>query len=374
MNRALRIGILGDPNDTHVRRWSRGLAASGLSVCNICGDLPATKEPEVGYLQVQRASSGLAAPWHRFRRARRHFGALFRQFDIVHMHNLHNWGIEAGCARSGRFMVSTYGGDVMSFPSRPAESRATREAKVRLLREANRVTATSAFLADETACYGGIDRGAIEVVPFGIDLDRFRPRPRTPTRCGHVGSLKGFREASGAENLIRALALLHRRLPECAISIVGQGSRRARCMEMIHDLGLTGHVVLIDRIPHHRVPDFLSALDVCLFASEAEAFCVAALEAQTLGVPVVATDVGGLRTTVGASSGGVRVEAGNPGALADAACRVLEDHALWHRLSAAGPRFVAEHFRWSDSVRQMINVYEQMLDTAPAARLELATY
>jgi glycosyltransferase involved in cell wall biosynthesis len=132
--------------------------------------------------------------------------------------------------------------------------------------------------------------------------------------------------------------------------------------------------VLIDRIPHRRVPEFLSALDVCVFASEAEAFCVAALEAQAVGVPVVATDVGGLRTTVGPDSGGILVEAGNPESLADAACRLLEDHALWHRLSAAGPRFVAARFRWSDSVRQMIGVYEQVIKTAPAAHLELVTY
>ena len=93
--------------------------------------------------------------------------------------------------------------------------------------------------------------------------------------------------------------------------------------------------------------------------SRAESFGVAALEAQACGVPVVASRVGGLPEVVRHNETGLLVPPDNPQALAEAIAALLVDHERRAVMGAAARRWVAERYRWKDSVDMMEDVYRQ---------------
>lgn len=111
---------------------------------------------------------------------------------------------------------------------------------------------------------------------------------------------------------------------------------------------------------HARVPSLLQGFDVFVAMSRQESFGVAVAEASAAGLPVVASNVGGLPEVVVDGETGFLVQSGDAEALAGCLDRLLADEALRDRMGAAGREFVARHFDWEDSVTQMMSIYGQL--------------
>jgi D-inositol-3-phosphate glycosyltransferase len=93
--------------------------------------------------------------------------------------------------------------------------------------------------------------------------------------------------------------------------------------------------------------------------SRSESFGLVAVEAQASGVSVLAAAVGGLRTVVGAGSGGILVDGWDPPRWSEETMRVLGDSDLRMALEAAGPRW-AERFTWEAAVADLTAVYRSL--------------
>src|SRR5204863_5373655 len=92
------------------------------------------------------------------------------------------------------------------------------------------------------------------------------------------------------------------------------------------------------------VPQQLAGFDVFAFPSRFEGLCLAVIEAQAAGVPVVATPVGGIRDTVVEGETGLLVPVGDPAGLAAAVCRLLDDAELAARVAAEARSRVRERY------------------------------
>ncbi|MDX6506931.1 MAG: hypothetical protein QOG06_1575, partial [Gaiellaceae bacterium] len=145
------------------------------------------------------------------------------------------------------------------------------------------------------------------VVPLGIDVDCFAGA--TPALSGNrpiVGTVGRLAPQKGHETLLEAARLV----PEAQFVVVGDGDLRARlearASENVHFTG-----------PRDDVPELLASFAVFAFPSFFEGLCLAVIEAQAVGVPVVATGVGGLVETVVPGETGVRCEPGDARSLAD---------------------------------------------------------
>jgi glycosyltransferase involved in cell wall biosynthesis len=161
------------------------------------------------------------------------------------------------------------------------------------------------------------------VIPLGIDLDRFDV-PRRPHEGRIVGNVARLVEQKDQRVLIEAM----RSIPDTRLVIVGDGPLRAELERAADGLPveLTG--------ARDDVPELLAGFDVFAFPSRFEGLCLAVIEAQAAGVPVVATPVGGIVETVVDGETGLLVPVGDPHALAVAVRRLLEDHELAARLAA----------------------------------------
>jgi glycosyltransferase involved in cell wall biosynthesis len=187
------------------------------------------------------------------------------------------------------------------------------------------------------------------VVPLGIDLKRFaggRPVLRKGQRP-LVGNVARLADQKGHATLIEAARLV----PEADFVIVGGGELQPELERLAEgtNVRLTG--------PRRDIPDVLASLDVFAFPSRFEGLCLAVIEAQAAGVPVVATPVGGIRETVIDGETGLLVPVGDPEALGERIRFLLEHRDEAERL-AANARAAAERFSLERMVIETIRLYD----------------
>jgi len=210
----------------------------------------------------------------------------------------------------------------------------------------------------------GCPAARVVVIPNGVDVDRFRPRPADavlrdalglPPAAPVAGIVAALRPEKQHELFLQAAALVHRQSPECRFLIVGDGPQRASLEALAGDLGLSGVVHFLGT--RGDVPQLLALIDVFVLTSKMEANPVSILEAMASGKPVVATRVGSVPETVHEGRTGYLVAPGNAGEMAAKVLDLLGDPARAQAFGQAGQREVLEHW----SVEKMVKGYEEML-------------
>jgi glycosyltransferase involved in cell wall biosynthesis/predicted N-acetyltransferase YhbS len=173
----------------------------------------------------------------------------------------------------------------------------------------------------ESTAKASADRDAVRA-ELGIGLDEIV-----------IGTVANFRPQKDYPNLLKAARLLADRQVPVRFVAVGQGPQEAEIRKLHDDLGLGDRVILTGfRDDAVRV---MGACDVFTLASEWEGLPVALMEALALGLPVVATNVGGIAEEMHDGIDALLVPANDSTALADALERVVTDPALRQQLGAA---------------------------------------
>jgi len=195
------------------------------------------------------------------------------------------------------------------------------------------------------------------VVPAGVDTARFKPGDRgaallelgLPAQGPWFGYVGRLAKEKGIDDLLHAFALLHVRRPDAGLFVVGGARARSRVPEL-NDLASRLHigdaVRFLGPIPNDKVARAFQAADVLLVPSHYEAFGLVALEARAAGVPVIASDVGGLRELVTPENGGARVAPGDYIAWAQEMERVLQPHVLQQRRTLALREMRGDVYSW----------------------------
>ena len=172
--RAIRACLVGDGRSIHVRRWARDLAQAGCTVA-ILSYGPAPPLPGVEVHRVRPAP-----PLLRQVISARDARGFLKRFapDIVHLHYLPYGPRALWPLGIGRLILTPYGTDVEAPP--PGwRGWLARRTIARLLGRADALAPASAHLLDLTRRWGRLRPGTpIEVIGFGVDCNRFRPRRR----------------------------------------------------------------------------------------------------------------------------------------------------------------------------------------------------
>jgi glycosyltransferase involved in cell wall biosynthesis len=273
---------------------------------------------------------------------------LFRALrpDIVHTHTAKAGTLGRLAARFAKVPVKihTFHGHVLEgYFSRPV-TRAFLEVERRLARTTDRLVTVSPRLRAQLLAMGIGRPEQVEVVPLGLDLERFRrARPASPTLrpslrltgdmplLGIVGRLVPIKDHA---TLFQALALLRDEGPAVHLVVIGDGEERDRLEELAGRLGLGSRIHFLGwRVDLETI---LKELDVVICASRNEGTPVALIEAMAAGIPVLSTDVGGVADLVTHEETGWLVPSGDSEAMASAIRRLLSDRILSARLAAAG--------------------------------------
>jgi len=210
-----------------------------------------------------------------------------------------------------------------------------------LAARADRVIVPSAFLA-ETVAGWGVAPSCIRIIHNAIDpsvpvpMDRDE-RPNGPTIVT-VGRLVTWK---GVDDLIRAVSALP---SDVHLSIVGDGPEEPRLRDLADALGSASRIRFFGRVDRRRALTIVAASDVFALNSTYEGLPHVVLEAMQLGVPVVATAVGGTGEVVRDGENGLLVPSGDLGALQGALARLLSDERLRRTIGTAGRATVQEFF------------------------------
>ena len=227
-------------------------------------------------------------------------------------------------------------------------------------RLATHTIAVSSAAGEVAVRRDGAPQERVTVIPNGVclpaqaaGLDGFNTRH---IRVGAVGRLEPVKDQA---SLIRGFALMAKNAPEATLEIVGEGTQRAALQSLARDLGIAGRVTLPGEIPEAR--QRMLGWDLFVQPSLAEGMPRALLEAMAAGLPIVATNVGGIPEALGTS--GVLVQAEQPDALGSALTALAGDRGRAQGLGSAARRRAAECFSREKFVAAHFQVYREVART-----------
>jgi glycosyltransferase involved in cell wall biosynthesis len=196
-----------------------------------------------------------------------------------------------------------------------------------------------------------IPRGSTQVIHNAVDLSLFRPvNSRNP--APRVGYAAQWSPGKGLHVLLEAWRLVKARLPEAELLLAGSGRlwKYVDAIPGVRDVverveaeAGKGLVQIVGEKKRSEMPKFWGSVNLAVVPSLYESFGMVALEALACGVPVVATDAGGLPDIIVDGECGVLVPAGSAPRLADALLGLLSNEPLRHRM-AERARLRAEEF------------------------------
>jgi N-acetyl-alpha-D-glucosaminyl L-malate synthase BshA len=290
--------------------------------------------------------------------------------DLLHAHYAIPHAISAYLARqvlgstAPAIVTTLHGTDITLVGNDPSFLPLTRFSIMR----SDAVTAPSAWLAEATHRLLDIPRGlTIEVIPNFVDTARFAPSPPNDARTGPRGRptvlvhVSNFRALKRVDDVVAIFVEARRRLLETPLSLwmVGDGPDRERIRQRVDALDLTAHVQFLgERID---LPDVLRHADVFLLPSESESFGLAALEAMSCGVPVVASHVGGIPEVVIDGETGLLAPVGDVATMATHVVKLLTDSALHARFASAARERAVTFFPLEPTVARYESLYRRLL-------------
>jgi D-inositol-3-phosphate glycosyltransferase len=219
----------------------------------------------------------------------------------------------------------------------------------------------------------------IELVPCGVDTNRFYPRnwqesrqalglPITEPILLYVGR---FHPQKGIDTFLEAAALTAKEKNVRIVLVGGCHKKRKDAQNfqevriMVGRLGLTHCTTFLGNLDHDLLPLAYSAADICVVPSLSESFGMVAIESMACGTPVVASRIGGLRYTVRDRETGLLVPAKNPQAFAEAVEYLLDNSALRSQFGHRGLRSIQQRFTWTNVAKSLANLYNNVESRVP---------
>jgi glycosyltransferase involved in cell wall biosynthesis len=286
------------------------------------------------------------------------------RFDLLHAHLTYAsiWGAVAGRLTRVPTVASLH----VAPPERGADGLRDRLMRFTLRRWAARTIAVSDSLRAQYLGAGGLDESRVVTVHNGIETGRFvkskqECRARIHEQFGIpqdvplLVCVSVLRSGKGIDVLLKAATLL----PRSHVLIVGDGAMRAKWEGLALALGLADRV----RFAGHRddISEWLAGGDILVHPSLADAFPTVLLEAMAAGLPVVASNVGGIPEIVIQGRTGLLVPPGDPHALA-AAVQSLGSPAQ-DEMGIAGRQIVEQQFSTGAWAARMERLYGEVVAT-----------
>jgi len=310
------------------------------------------------------------------------------QYDLIHSHYWMS-GVAA------EFLKNRWNVPVIQMfhtlgvmKNRIARSESEKESPLRIESEkkivafSNRIVIATPAEKDQLISNYQADEKKLVIIPPGVDTTRFYPIPEDEARAvigvpsgncmilfvGRIEPLKGI------ETLLRAIALMLQteEIEECNyyLAIIGgepdgngddMNSEMARLQKLSRELGIHDTVIFLGKRSQETLPYYYSAAQVVVVPSLYESFGMVALEAMACGVPVIASQVGGLPYLVQDGKTGYVIPDGNPEILKQRLMQLIETPALREEMCSQAVEY-ARSYDWSLIAKKVADLYKSVLE------------
>ncbi len=297
--------------------------------------------------------------------------ASYERLDILHVHYAVPHATAAWMARevlgdkAPRVITTLHGTDTTLVGTDPSYLPITRLSILR----SDAVTTPSEFLRDATRegfhLPGSLP---IDVISNFVDTRRYAPlRDRACLRALFPDMADGepvlihvsnFRPVKRIGDVVSIFAEVHHRAP-CRLIMVGDGPERSPAERRLRELGLEARVAFLGK--QEDFVELLAAADVFLLPSEQESFGLAALEALSCGVPVVASHIGGIPELVDPGETGFLAPMGEVSTMAAQVLSLVRDPARWQAFSRRARERVLERFQLAPAMDRYEALYRRLV-------------
>lgn len=284
------------------------------------------------------------------------------ELDVFHVHYAMPFAVCAYLARqllgeaSPRLVTTLHGTDITLVGQDRSFFELTRFA----LEHSDAVTCVSEFLRRETITELAIQRD-IEVIPNFIDVAELEsggagaPVVRVEPGERVLLHISNFRPVKRPLDVVRIFEHVLKRIPSAVLWMVGEGPERSAAEVLSRRLGVRARVRFLG--VKDSIVEIARLADIFLLPSELEGFGLSALEAMACGVPVIATDAGGLPEVVVDGETGFLAPVGAVEQMAARAIQLLSDEELRRSMGKRGEQRVRSRF----DAATVIPMYERTL-------------
>jgi L-malate glycosyltransferase len=287
------------------------------------------------------------------------------RFEVVHSHDLWSNLLAIPAARLARVPV------IISSRRDLAHLAWYTPRRRKFLRHlqslSSAVLVNSSQISEQLVREDGFRPEFIRVVHNGIDLDRFShlapdrerlfPGLKNCTLIVCTGNMHS--DIKGHPTLIEAAHRMCAKFPDVKFVLIGNGEKRSEFESKVSELGLQRNFLFLGS--RQNVPEILACCDMAILPSQAEGFSNALLEYMAMGLPTIATKVGGNPEVIENGLDGLLVMPNDPAALANAISSLLENPHFASQLGAAARERVRRHFDFAQLTFNVDALYTELL-------------
>lgn len=295
------------------------------------------------------------------------------KFDVIHAHD---WLVASASISSKHYMGVPLVSTIHSTEVGRAQGLHSQDSFLIdgfewwLTYESNRVIVTSYAMKREIEEHFRLPSEKIDVIPNGIDVSKYEvdvKREEVKKRFGinpdekiilFVGRLV---PQKGVEYLIMAAPKIFEQHPDARIIIVGNGWIKDHLLNLASSTKYSHKITFLGFLNDQDLTELTLSSDVLVVPSIYEPFGIVALEGMAAGVPVVASNVGGLAEIIEHGRTGFLAHRENPDSIASGINKILSDPEYAHRLAQNAKRKVYEVYSWEAVARRTIEVYRKAI-------------
>lgn len=273
--------------------------------------------------------------------------------------------------RFGLPLVTQVQGQLVNLPKGTFSKTKTNyieKTTLRVCKQSDRVRAISHDIF-ENLCSKGIDAKKITIVPSRCDIQKFNPedykqkREELRNSLGidskeivviFTGRVVKYRDL---ESDVEAINLLRNKGKDIRFVVVGDGDNLENIKSMVHDLGLEEKIIFTGRVSFDDMPKYLSIGDIYLSTPTNEAIARGVLEAMSMRIPVIATNVGGNREVITNGKNGILVSVGRPDEIAAAIEMLCTDISLLTKMGEDARNTVKDNFEYNKMIKSFAEVH-----------------
>jgi glycosyltransferase involved in cell wall biosynthesis len=305
-------------------------------------------------------------------------------FKIRQLHKQYDFDIyqasDAGGAILALIVSRIYGkkfvfevqGDIFDYPSQvggKVHSSLVKFFSEMIVKKADYIRIVSPFLYDPLDRFG-INREKIFLVPPRCDSTLFseknvaKDKPKILCKNQYnllfVGNLL---IAKGVDILLEAFALIVRENPDIGLIFVGDGEEKPRLEARAKELDIDEKVFLLGRVEYNLIPTFMYYSDILILPSIEEGVGRVLLEAMSLNLPIVASNVGGIPLVIDNNKDGLLFEVGEIESLKEKVLFLLSDVVFSEKMTKVAHQKFLENYEYEVSMKKFINMYISILET-----------
>ena len=363
-----KLAILADPHSTHTIKWVKNLSRKGFQILligisdrhtSLYNDVPNVNcKCYIVNKKVQRKRKldfiKLTNLKHFFK-----IKKTIKDYepDILHSFYASSYGLIGALCSIKPFVISVWGSDVFEFPKKSILHEFILKFS---LNKATCICATGQGLKTESKKYTS---NKIHVIPFGINIDYFKPVTKTQKDTITIGTVKHFKKIYGIETLIKSISLLKQdeNYSNLKLLLIGDGEEKKNYIKLANKLGIVNDINFTGFISNEHLHPQYQKMDIVVIPSIRESFGISVLEGMSCEIPVIASDISGFNE-VGNNETITFFEPENEIDLANKIKVCITDYKAYKVKAVKARERVATLFSEKACLEKKVNLYKQLLD------------